>query len=104
MGRGAEPARRSPSAGVHDVDVAGRRVRLLVGCTGGTEDVIPQARRLVEEEGAQAIVGALSPEHGMALRQYARLRPEGAFLIGPSAAPAGRRSRPAPRRLRCWLG
>src|SRR4051794_15217679 len=53
--RGAELARGSPSAGLHDVVVAGRRVQLMVGCVSGTEDVIPEARRLVEEDGAQAI-------------------------------------------------
>src|SRR4051794_32272928 len=53
--RGARLAGRSPSAGLHDVVVAGRRVQLMVGCVSGTEDVIPEARRLVEEDGAQAI-------------------------------------------------
>jgi branched-chain amino acid transport system substrate-binding protein len=101
--RGAEPAGRSPSAGLHDVDVAGRSVRLLVGCTSGTEDVIPQARRLVEEQGAQAIIGALSPEHGMALRQYARLRPEVAFVVEPSAAPELTLSSPTPNIFRFEL-
>ena len=45
--------------------------------------MIPEARRLVEEDGAQAIVGPLDPQQGMVLRQYARAAPGTAFLIQP---------------------
>jgi branched-chain amino acid transport system substrate-binding protein len=85
--RGAKLLGRKPSDGVGPVAVAGRRVELLVGCVAGTDEVIPEARRLVEEGGAQAIVGPEDPGQGMALREYARRRPETAFLIQPSAAP-----------------
>lgn len=85
--RGAKPLGPKPSDGVGPATVAGRRVELLVGCVAGTDEVIPEARRLVEEGGAQAIVGPEDPGQGMALRQYARRRPETAFLIQPSAAP-----------------
>jgi len=84
---GAKPRGRKPSSGITSVDVAGRRIELLVGCVAGSEDVIPEARRLVEEEGARALVGPVTPEQGMALRQYARLQPNVAFLIQPTAAP-----------------
>ena len=85
--RGAKPVGRNPSAGVAAVAVANRRVELLVGCVAGNEDVIPEARRLVEEEGAAALVGPLNPEEGMALRAYASEQPNVAFLIQPSGAP-----------------
>jgi branched-chain amino acid transport system substrate-binding protein len=85
--RGAALLGRAPSDGIGAVEVAGRRVALRVGCVAGTDEVIPEARRLVEEEGAQAIVGPEDPAQGMALRQYAPTRPETAFLIEPSAAP-----------------
>jgi branched-chain amino acid transport system substrate-binding protein len=84
---GAKPRGRRPSSGITPVEVAGRRVELLVGCVAGSEDVIPEARRLVEEEGARALVGPLTPEQGMALRRYARMQPNVAFLIQPTAAP-----------------
>src|SRR5436305_1569353 len=51
---GAKPYGRKPSSGITPVDVAGRRVELLVGCVAGSEDAIPEARRLVEEDGARA--------------------------------------------------
>jgi branched-chain amino acid transport system substrate-binding protein len=84
---GAKPRGRKPSSGITPVDVAGRRVELLVGCVAGSEDAIPEARRLVEEEGARALVGTVTPEQGMALRQYARIQPNVAFLLQPTAAP-----------------
>jgi branched-chain amino acid transport system substrate-binding protein len=91
---GATPRGHRPSAGVEAVDVAGRRLELLVGCVAGNEDVIPEARRLVEEDGAAAVVGPIDPEQGMALRRYAPEQPNVAFLIQPSAAPEVTLQRP----------
>ena len=78
----------------------GRSAELEIGCVAGNEDVIPEARRLVEENGAQAIVGPLDPQQGMALREYARTRPETAFLIQPSGAPELTLTDPAPNVFR----
>jgi branched-chain amino acid transport system substrate-binding protein len=85
--RGGELRGRQPSSGVEGAEVAGRPVELLFGCVAGNDDVIPEARRLVEEDGAQAIVGPLDPQQGLILRDYARRRPETAFLVQPSASP-----------------
>jgi branched-chain amino acid transport system substrate-binding protein len=85
--RGAKLVGRKPTDGIGPVEVAGRRIVLVLGCVAGTTDVIPEARRLVEEDGAQAIVGPQDPTQGLALRLYARKRPGTAFLIEPSAAP-----------------
>ncbi len=84
--RGARPIGRQASAGVTTVDVASRSVELLVGCVAGNEDVIPEARRLVEEDGAEALVGPIDPQQGMVLREYAPEAPNVAFVIQPSAA------------------
>ena len=85
--RGGRLRGRQPSSGVEGAEVAARPVELLVGCVAGNDEVIPEARRLVEEEGARGIVGPLDPQQGLILRDYARRRPETAFLIQPSAAP-----------------
>jgi branched-chain amino acid transport system substrate-binding protein len=85
--RGGRLRGRQPSEGVEGLEVAGRPVELHIGCVAGNEEVIPEARRLVEEDGAQAIVGPINPQQGMILREYARRQPETAFLIEPSAAP-----------------
>lgn len=85
--RGGRLRGKQPSSGVDGANVAGRPVELDVGCVAGNEDVIPEARRLVEENGTEAIVGPLDPEEGMILREYARKQPGTAFLIEPSGAP-----------------
>jgi branched-chain amino acid transport system substrate-binding protein len=87
IARGAKLLRHEPSDGLRAAAVADRQVELVLGCVAGTGDVIPEARRLVEEDRAEAIVGPLDPAQGMALRQYARRRPDTAFLIQPAAAP-----------------
>jgi branched-chain amino acid transport system substrate-binding protein len=98
--RGAKPSGKQPLAGVDDVKVAGRRVELLRGCVAGNADVIPEARRLVEEEGAGAIVGLLDPEQGLVLASYARRRPRQVFVIQPSDAPELTLDRPSPNVFR----
>jgi branched-chain amino acid transport system substrate-binding protein len=85
--RGGKLRGPSPSDGVEDVSVAGRPVELLIGCITGTEDVLPETRRLVEEEGADVVVGPLYPEHGLVVRDYARRHPDTTFLTQPSGAP-----------------
>jgi branched-chain amino acid transport system substrate-binding protein len=101
--RGAKHLGRLPSNGIGPVAVAGRRVELSVGCVAGTDDAIHEARRLVEEDGAEVIVGPEDPSQGMALRQYARTRLEAAFLIEPSAAPELSLTDPAPNVFRFTL-
>jgi branched-chain amino acid transport system substrate-binding protein len=99
LARGAKVS-RSPLDGVGPVSVAGRHVVLEFGCVAGNADVIPEARRLVEEDGAQAIVGTLDPQQGMVLRAYARRRPETVFLIQPSDSPELTLRDPAPNVFR----
>jgi branched-chain amino acid transport system substrate-binding protein len=98
--RGGELRGKQPSSGVEGVEVAGRRVELEIGCVAGNDDVIPEARRLVEEGGARAVVGPLDPQQGMVLRGYARTQPETAFLVQPSGAPELTLTDPAPNVFR----
>ncbi len=98
--RGGRLAGKQPSSGVAGARVAGRPAELEVGCVSGNDDVIPVARRLVEERGARAIVGPLDPQEGMILREYARRQPATAFLIQPSGAPELTLTRPAPNVFR----
>jgi branched-chain amino acid transport system substrate-binding protein len=98
--RGGRLAGKQPSSGVAGAKVAGRPAELDIGCVSGNDDVIPVARQLVEERGAQAIVGPLDPQEGMILREYARRQPATAFLIQPSGAPELTLSEPAPNVFR----
>ena len=88
------------SGGVTSARVGGRRVELLTGCVAGNEDVIPEARRLVEEDGASVLIGPLDPQQGLVLRAYAERRPQTAFLIQPSDAPELTLSQPPPNVFR----
>jgi branched-chain amino acid transport system substrate-binding protein len=98
--RGGELRGKQPSSGVKGAKVVGRPVELEIGCVAGNDEVVPEARRLVEEGGARAIVGPLDPEEGMALREYARRQPETVFLIQPSGAPELTLTDPAPNVFR----
>jgi branched-chain amino acid transport system substrate-binding protein len=98
--RGGRLRGKQPSSGVEGAEIAGRRVELTIGCVAGNDEVIPEARRLVEEGGAQAIVGPLDPQEGMVLREYARRQPQTAFLIQPSGAPELTLTDPAPNVFR----
>jgi branched-chain amino acid transport system substrate-binding protein len=101
--RGAQLRGRKPSDGLEPFQVAGKKVELRVGCVTGTEDVLTEARRLVEEDGAQVVVGPLSPEHGLVVRDYARRRGGTVFLIQPSGAPELTLTDPAPNVFRFVL-
>jgi branched-chain amino acid transport system substrate-binding protein len=85
--RGGTLRGKNPSDGVAGARVGGRPVELLEGCVAGNDEVIPQARRLVEEDGANVLLGTLDPQQGLILRAYARRRPATTFLIQPSDAP-----------------
>lgn len=98
--RGGRLLGKQPSRGVRDAEVEGRPVELDIGCVAGNDEVIPEARRLVEEDGAQAVVGPLDPQQGMVLREYARTQPATVFLIQPSGAPELTLSDPAPNVFR----
>jgi branched-chain amino acid transport system substrate-binding protein len=91
---------QNPSDGVDGATVAGRPVELLVGCVAGSEDLLPEARRLVEESGADVVIGPLFPHHGHVIREYARIRPETTFLIQPSGSPEVTLDEPAPNVFR----
>jgi branched-chain amino acid transport system substrate-binding protein len=88
------------SSGVTSAEVHGRPFELLTGCVAGNEDVLPEARRLVEEEGASVLVGPLDPQQGVVLRAYAARRPQTVFLIQPSATPELTLSHPLPNVFR----
>jgi branched-chain amino acid transport system substrate-binding protein len=88
------------SGGVTSAQVHGRPIELLTGCVAGNEDVIPEARRLVEENGASVLIGPLDPQQGLVLREYAARRPQTLFLIQPSATPELTLSEPLPNVFR----
>jgi branched-chain amino acid transport system substrate-binding protein len=68
--------------------VAGRRVTLFTGPTNATPDsAINAARRLIEQDRVQIIIGPVSGTEGLALVQFAKQNPGVTFINGTAAAP-----------------
>jgi branched-chain amino acid transport system substrate-binding protein len=100
VARGAKLSGRHPSDGIEGPVVGGRRVKLTIGCADTQTTMLAEARRLVELDRVDVVVGPLGPTAGLALREYARRQPEVTFVAGPSAAPELTRSDPAPNVFR----
>jgi branched-chain amino acid transport system substrate-binding protein len=81
--RGAQRTGARATDGVTAASVAGRPVELVTACTEGGEysTLIEQARRLVEVERADVVVGGTWPGDGLVLRELARRYPSTAFVV-----------------------
>jgi branched-chain amino acid transport system substrate-binding protein len=85
--RGATPSGEKGSDGVSNATIAGHPVEMVWGCSDATPDVaVEEARRLVEEEGVDILIGPLSGSEGIAVANYAKEQPGVTFLNGSSAA------------------
>ena len=85
--RGAKPAGKKAREGVRNAVVAGHPVQIAWGCSDATPDkAVEEARRLVEEEQVDILIGPLSGSEGIAVANYAKEQPEVTFLNGSSAA------------------
>src|SRR5918996_1104143 len=75
------------SDGISNATVAGRPVEMVWGCSDATPDrAAEEARRLVEQEGVDILIGPLSGSEGIAVANYAKEQPGVTFLNGSSAA------------------
>jgi branched-chain amino acid transport system substrate-binding protein len=84
--RGARPLGDQPSDGITDATVAGRTVRLVFGCAGtSSSSAVAEARRLVEREGVDIVVGPQLTE-AEAVKEYAK-REQGITFVAAAAAP-----------------
>jgi branched-chain amino acid transport system substrate-binding protein len=81
--RGARPLGPTPSNGVSETQVAGRKIRLAFACGDGTgQKALSEARRLVDQLGADVIVGSTMDGEALALKEYASRRPGTTFIEG----------------------
>jgi branched-chain amino acid transport system substrate-binding protein len=80
--RGARLTNGKPSGGVSEARVAGRNLELVRGCTEVSEFTIlvEEARRLVELEGVDVVVGPISEADGLVVRELARKHPDVIFI------------------------
>ncbi len=65
----------------------GKKIELITGSSDASPDsAIRAARKLVEQDGVQILVGPLSGSEGLAVKDYAKTQPDVTFLNGTSAA------------------
>ena len=67
--------------------VAGKKIQLVTGSSDASPDsAIRATRKLVEQDGVQVLVGPLSGSEGLAVKDYAKTKPNVTFVNGTSAA------------------
>src|SRR5215207_1871564 len=89
INRGAKPKDpKKPSAGITGAEVAGKKIEIVgYGCADDTADkAIEETRRLMEQEGADILVGPLSGDEGIAVANYAKEHPDKTFINGIAGA------------------
>jgi branched-chain amino acid transport system substrate-binding protein len=86
--RGAHLTNGKPSGGLSDARAAGRDLELIRGCTEESEHtvLVEEARRLVEDEDVDAVVGAIGESDSIVFRDLARKYPEVIFVPAWSGA------------------
>jgi len=85
---GAKPAGSKPTDGLDGATVGGKKIEIVgYGCSNDTADkAIEETRRLVEQEGADVLVGPLSGDEGIAVANYAKEHPDKTFINGIAGA------------------
>lgn len=85
---GATAAGEKPSDGIDGATVGGKQIEIVgYGCSNDTADkAIEETRRLVEQEGADILVGPLSGDEGIAVANYAKEHPDKTFINGIAGA------------------
>ncbi len=69
--------------------VAGRKIEIVKGSSNATPDVaVNAARKLVEQDKVDILVGPLSGGEGIAIKDYSKTQPQATFINGASGAQA----------------
>jgi branched-chain amino acid transport system substrate-binding protein len=81
--------------------IAGKKVNLIKGSSNANPDVaVNAARKLVEQDKVDILIGPLSGSEGLAVKDYAKTQPNTTFLNGSSAAQDTTLRDPAPNFFR----
>ncbi|WP_137388754.1 ABC transporter substrate-binding protein [Rhodoligotrophos defluvii] len=68
-------------------EVAGKKIELITASSDASPDsALKAARKLVEQDGVQILIGPLSGSEGIAVKDYAKSHPNVTFINGSSAA------------------
>jgi branched-chain amino acid transport system substrate-binding protein len=85
--RGATPKSGDPTEGVDGATIAGKTIEIVYGGSDSTPDkAVEEARRLVEQENVDILVGPLSGSEGIAVANYSKEQPGVTFVNGISGA------------------
>ena len=80
-----------------DYTAGGKKIELVKGSSDATPDsAIRAARKLVEQDKVDILIGPLSGDEGVAMRDFAKTHPEVTFINGSSAAQDTTLRSPAP--------
>ncbi len=75
----------------------GKKLEIVKGSSDASPDsAVKAARKLVEQDGVQILIGPLSGDEGVAVKDYAKTQPQVTFVNGTSAAQDTTLRDPAP--------
>ena len=81
----------------HDYMAGGKKLEVIKGSSDASPDsAVAAARKLVEQDGVQILIGPLSGDEGLAVKNYAKTQPRVTFINGTSAAQDTTLRDPAP--------
>ena len=85
---GAKANGPAPTDGISGGTIAGHPIKIVgYGCSNDNADrALSEARRLVESDGAQVLIGPLSGDEGIAIANYSKTQPGKTFINGTSGA------------------
>lgn len=94
--RGAELALKEAN-----YQAGGKKLEVIKGSSDASPDsAVKAARKLVEQDGVKILIGPLSGDEGLAIRDYAKTKPDVTFVNGTSAAQDTTLRDPAPNFFR----
>src|SRR6202165_3943823 len=65
----------------------GKKIEVIKGSSDASPDsAVKAARKLVEQDGVSILIGPLSGDEGLAIKDYAKTQPKVTFINGTSAA------------------
>jgi branched-chain amino acid transport system substrate-binding protein len=71
----------------HNMMAGGKKIELITGSSDASPDsAVNAARKLVEQDKVDILIGPLSGDEGLAVKDYAKTQPQVTFVNGTSAA------------------
>ncbi len=85
----------------HNSQAGGRELEVVIAASDATPDsALRAARKLVEQDQVDIVIGPVSGDEGIAVKEYAKTQPQVTFINGDSAAQETTFSDPAPNFFR----